>query len=95
GAAINRFGTGECVILSPGYQYRPHKLKVRIDKKNDRLWDKSSSIWQDKILPYRLQEKGDVSEEIETSLINRQVVAEATLPTTTELKAVKVNSSPS
>ncbi|MGB5712430.1 MAG: type IV secretory system conjugative DNA transfer family protein [Waterburya sp.] len=95
GAAINRFGTGECVILSPGYQYRPRKLKVKIDKKNDRLWDKSSSIWQDKILPYRLQEKGDVSEEIETSLINRQVVAEATLPTTTELKAVKVNSSPS
>lgn len=89
GAAINRFGTGECVILSPGYQYRPHKLKVRIDKKNDRLWDKSSSIWQDKILPDRLKEKGNVSEEIETSLINRQVVAEATLPTATELKAVE------
>ena len=95
GAAINRFGTGECVILSPGYQYRPRKLKVKIDKKNDRLWDKSSSIWQDKILPHRLKDKGNKSEDGSTSLIDRQVIAEATLPTAAELKAVKVGSSSS
>ena len=93
GAAINRFGTGECVILSPGYQYRPRKLKVKIDKKNDRLWDKSSSIWQDKILPHRLKGKGNKSEDGSTSLIDRQVIAEATLPTAAELKAVTASSS--
>ena len=95
GAAINRFGTGECVILSPGYQYRPRKLKVRIERKNDRLWHKSSSIWQDKILPYRLKEKGNKSSDSSTSLIDRQVIAEATLPTAAELKAVNAGSSSS
>ena len=90
GAAINRFRTGECIILSPGYQYRPHKLKVKIDPKNDRLWHKCSSIWDDKILPYKLK-KPDETEPMEVSLINRQVVAEATLPTAVELKAVESN----
>ena len=94
GAAINRFGTGECVILSPGYQYRPHKLKVKIDKKNDRLWNKCSSIWDGKILAHRLKQATSHTEELETSLIDRQVVAEATLPTASELKAVTVDSSP-
>ncbi len=86
GAAINRFGTGECVILSPGYQYRPHKLKVKIDKKNDSLWNKCSFIWDNKILPLKLK-KLDKTEDLEECLINRQVIAESTLPTAGELKA--------
>ena len=86
GAAINRFATGECIILSPGFQYRPYKSKIRIDKKNDRIWQKSADIWQNEILDYRCEQVLDRHENLETALINRQVMAETTLPTEQELK---------
>lgn len=91
GAAINRFATGECVILSPGYQYRPRRLKVKIDKKNDRLWNKSASIWQDKILPQRIEAQNNQSQDMEICLSDREVIAESTLPTATELAASTAN----
>ena len=88
GAEINRFAPGECIVLSPGFGYRPHKTKIRIDKKNDRLWDKCSNIWSEKVLPYRLERLSNIGEEPDTALINRQVIAESILPTTQELTAL-------
>ena len=88
GAAINRFATGECIILSPGFQYRPYKSKIRIDKRNDRIWQKSADIWQNEILDYRCEQVIDREEDLETALINRQVMAETTLPTQQELKVL-------
>ncbi|MEO1669247.1 MAG: type IV secretory system conjugative DNA transfer family protein [Cyanobacteria bacterium J06631_2] len=86
GSEINRFAPGECVILSPGYQFRPRKLKIPIDKKNDRLWKRSENIWDNQILPHRLEQAEARTEDPEISLVNRQIIAESTLPTAAELQ---------
>ena len=89
GAEINRFAPGECVVLSPGFKYRPHKTKIPIDKKNDRLWSKCEQLWFDKVLPHRLEQFSTTKEDPDTALTDRQIIAESILPTKEELQALQ------
>lgn len=104
GPAINRFEQGECVILNPGFDYRPYRLKVPIKKQNDELWSKCSQQWDSQIksiltqqaqlrldLPQPLQSdtpQENLNNFLAVQLSDRQLLAEAMLPTAEDLQAL-------
>ncbi len=89
GDAINRMGTGECIIWSPAYKYRPRKLKVWINKRNDRLWSRCEEAWDKKIFPILKQQFENLLKDttLEVERLNRQVMAESMLPSQEEQSA--------
>ena len=90
GEEINRFGQGKCIIKNPGYDYRPRKLKVRIDKRNDRLWSRATQAWNQKILPLCQEEFSKFLDRssLEVERINRETMAGSMLPSEAELAAM-------
>ncbi len=90
GEQINRFGQGKCIIKNPGYDYRPRKLKVRIDKRNDRLWSRATQAWNQKILPLCQEEFSKFLDRssLEVERINRETMAGSMLPSEAELAAM-------
>ena len=104
GPAINRFEQGECVILNPGFDYRPYRLKVPIKKQNDELWSQCEEQWDSQIksiltkqaelrLDLPSPEEPDTAEEnlnnfLSVQLSDRGLLAEAMLPTAEELEAL-------
>lgn len=91
GAAINRMKRGECIILSPGFDYRPYKLKVAIKRQDTWLWKRCSRVWKQEICPILLEQTEQrldgVSMDVELS--DREVIAQSMLPTANELEALK------
>ncbi len=89
GDKINRMGQGECVILSPSYKYRPRKLKVWINKRNDRLWKRCEMAWDKKMLPILRQQFENLLKDttLEVERMNRQIMAEVMLPSEQEQEA--------
>ncbi len=90
GEQINRFGQGKCIIQNPGYDYRPRKLKVRIDKRNDRLWTRATQAWNQKILPLYQKAFSKFLEGTSLSVerSNRETMAAAILPSEEEMTAM-------
>jgi type IV secretion system protein VirD4 len=89
GPAINRMQPGECVVLSPGFDYRPHQLRVPLDPKADHLWSRCSQLWVEEICPTLTEQTeqrlAGVSMEVERA--DREVIAASMLPTQEELEA--------
>ncbi len=90
GDAIERMGQGKCIIRSPCYKYRPRKLKVRINKKNDRLWSRCEVAWDKRMLPVLRQQFENLLKDttLEVEKLNRQTMAEVTLPSKEEIEAL-------
>jgi type IV secretion system protein VirD4 len=91
GPAINRMKQGECVILTPGFDYRPHKLQVPIKRRDNKLWKRCSQLWKEEICPTLIEQTEQRLEEVsmEVELGDREVIAQSMLPTTNELEALK------
>lgn len=91
GPAINRMRQGEAVILSPGFDNRPYKLRIPIKRRDTKLWNRCSQLWKDEICPTLTEQTEQrlqgVSMEIE--LGDRDVIAQSMLPTAIELEALK------
>ena len=89
---INEQDVGECIIMgSSGFNYRPYKTKIKIDKRNDDQWEKNEQIWFEKIQPHREKQIAAITEDLEIAIINRKEIAEATLLTNSEWKLVTSN----
>lgn len=91
GPAINRMRQGECVIMTPGFDYRPYKLRVPISRRDGRLWSRCSKLWKEEICPTLLEQTEQRLEEVsmDVELSDREVIAESMLPTANELEALK------
>jgi len=91
GPEINCMEPGECVILSPGFGFRPYKLRIPIKQSDDRLWERCSRLWKQEICPMLIEQNerrlAGVSMEIEMS--DREVIAKSMLPTALELETLK------
>jgi type IV secretion system protein VirD4 len=91
GEEIDRMEQGECIIKSPGFRDRPYKTRVRLDANNVKLWKQSSEIWDKEICPILIEEAKRRLEgvDLELELADREVIAEAMLPTQEELEALR------
>jgi type IV secretion system protein VirD4 len=91
GPAINRMRQGECIILSPGLDYRPHKLRVPIKRQDARLWKRCSRVWQKDICPTLVEQTEQRLDgvSIDVELSDREVIAQTMLPTADELEALE------
>lgn len=87
---INQQQQGEAVIVdSPGFKSRPYKTKIRIEPKNDILWEQCSDVWFRKIKPHREQKIAAISGDAATAVINREVLAGCTLPAVEEIETMQ------
>ena len=91
GPGINRMKQGECVILSPGFDYRPLKLRVPINKQDGKLWSRCCHLWKDEICPTLIEQTEQRLEEVsmDVELSDRDTIAQTMLPTTDELESLK------
>lgn len=91
GPAINRMKTGECVILNPGFDYRPHKLRVPIKRQDNQLWKRCVRLWNSKICTTLIEQTDQRLEGVsmDVELSDREVIASSMLPTADELEALK------
>ncbi len=91
GPEINRMKPGECVILSPGFSFRPYRLQVPLARHNQKLWKRCSQVWKQEICPMLIEQNErrleGISMEVEMS--DREVIAKSMLPTALELEALK------
>ena len=90
--AIHSMEEGEAIIQSPGWKSRPLQIKVPIDPHNDRLWARNEKIWDEEICPILIEQARQRFEDLymlEVEKSDREVIAEAMLPTAEELKAYK------
>ena len=88
---IDKMRQGEVVITNPGFGGHPYKKKLRIRWRNDWLWRRCKGAWKKEIrtiLSEQAQQRfRDTSMEVEK--IDREVIAEAILPSPQKLKAYK------
>ena len=87
----HKMGRGEAVVTNSGFKGYPCKKKIRILWRNDWLWFKCSRIWKKEIRPILIEQaqqrfKGT---SLEAEKSNREVVANAILPTRQKLKVFK------
>ncbi|CAA9564664.1 Type IV secretory pathway, VirD4 components [uncultured Synechococcales cyanobacterium] len=89
--ALNRMDKGECVIMSPGFDYRPHKLRVPLNRQDDTLWSRCTKIWDQEICPTLIEQTEQRLEgvSLDVELSDRDVIAQTMLPTAEELEALK------
>ncbi|MGB8702953.1 MAG: hypothetical protein WCD18_26355, partial [Thermosynechococcaceae cyanobacterium] len=90
---------GECLIFSPGYRYRPYRLRVKRSKQDLLGRQRCIRLWHDPDNPgqgicaklIRRQERADnptaIIEALNEELNNRSVYADAILPSPLELEA--------
>ena len=88
---IENFRRGEAMITNPGFKGYPYKKKLRILWRNDWLWFKCGRIWKKEIKPILIEQaqqrfKGT---SLEAEKVNREVIADAILPSSQKLKAFK------
>ena len=88
---INEQEQGEAVIAyAPGFKYHPHKTKIKLEPKNDILWKKEChEIWFSEIKPYRKSKIKAITGDINTALIDREVLSEAMIPSSEEQKIMQ------
>lgn len=91
GSAINRMDKGECIIMTPGFGYRPHKLRMPLNRQDDQLWSRCSKLWEEEICPTLIEQTEQRLEgvSLDVELSDRDVIAQTMLPTTDELEALK------
>ena len=87
-ASINRLRAGECVIHSPGFNFRPYKLRIRLNQRDTKKRKLAQKVWRDESLPY-LVKRNERKLNLEWEMDERSVWAESILPTPEELEAVK------
>lgn len=86
---IDAMDPGEAVIKSPGWHNRPYHLRIPVDSRNDKLWERNEELWEREVCPILTEQaqqrlKG-ISIEVEKS--DREVLAECMLPSVEEWKA--------
>ncbi|WP_052056102.1 type IV secretory system conjugative DNA transfer family protein [Myxosarcina sp. GI1] len=87
GNEINEQVAGKAVIAySPGFDHKPYQIKFKKHKKNDILWKKSHKLWFRDIKPYREERIVAMTGDVDTALIDREIIAEAMLPSAEEFK---------
>ena len=89
---INQMATAEVIIIdNPGFSNRPYKKKFRINKRNNVLWRKTlPDIWFEKIKPCREKKiQKLMSEEIDKTIEDREIVAEANMPSEQEIEELQ------
>ncbi len=91
GPALNRMDTGECVIMTPGFDYRPHKLRVPLNRQDDKLWSRCTQVWDQQMCPLLIEQTEQRLEgvSLDVELSDRDVIAQTMLPTAEELEALK------
>lgn len=91
GPAINRMSQGECVIMNPGLDYRPYKLRVPISEQENELWNRCTQSWNREICPTLIEQTEQRLEGVsmDVELSDREVIAQSMLPTALELEALK------
>lgn len=78
------------IVDCPGFENRPHKKRFRINRKNNKLWGEiMPSIWSKSIKPYRKEQLKLKKSNMEVEIINRQVLASATLLSVREVEILK------
>jgi type IV secretion system protein VirD4 len=87
-AAINRMAAGHCIILSPGFEYRPHKYKVRLNRRDIKQRKLAEQVWNEESKKAYIS-RNAVSLDLERELDDRSVWAESILPTPAEIMALK------
>lgn len=90
GSAINRMKQGECIIQTPGFDYRPYKLRVPIKRRDNKLWRRCSLLWDSDICPTLIEQTSQRLEGVsmDVELSDRSVIASSMLPTSEELEAL-------
>ena len=90
GSAINRMKQGECIIQTPGFDYRPYKLRVPIKRRDNKLWRRCSLLWDSDICPTLIEQTSQRLEGVsmDVELGDRSVIASSMLPTAEELEAL-------
>ncbi|MGL5719811.1 MAG: type IV secretory system conjugative DNA transfer family protein [Alphaproteobacteria bacterium] len=98
-SSISRMKAGECIILNPGYNSRPYKLRIRRLKKDIKGRKKCVQLWEQQIRQNLIDrsaicrgfsvESDDFVDYLEQEISNRSVYADVMLPTSEEIKAVK------
>lgn len=91
GAEIDRMGTGECLIITPGFNFRPYKLRVPRNRRKEKMWRSCTKAWERNVCPFLIKETKQRMDgiSIEVELSNREAFAEWMLPTAIELEALK------
>ena len=82
-------GQGEAAITNLEFKGHPHHGKVKIQKKNDDLWDRSEEAWDEVICPTLIEQAEQIYKDttMEVEKKDRAVIAEAILPSPGQLKA--------
>lgn len=84
---VNEQKEGEAYIKSPGWGHRAYKHQFPEHHPHKKLWKETCpQIWDEKIVPYRTAEIEKMQGDNEVALINREVIAEANLPSEKELE---------
>ncbi len=82
---------GKCVISTTEFKGHPYKKRVRILKRNDRLWEKCTHLWDKDFCPVLTEQTeqrfSHTSMEVEKS--DREVITAGKLPSVNQLKAWK------
>jgi type IV secretion system protein VirD4 len=87
-AAINRMGAGHCIILSPGFEYRPHKCKVRLNRRDIKQRMLAEQVWDEEAKKTFIK-RNEFEINLEREMDDRAVWAESILPTPEEILAVR------
>ena len=85
---IDTFEPGECLIQSPGWKQRAHRLKVPLNKADEALREENKTLWHSHIHPFLLYccQSRDLGITPEYVVSERADIAESMLPTGAELE---------
>ena len=90
---INRMLPGEAIIVSPGLEFRPYRLKIPLNKKDRALRDRSVTIWNSSLkqeLTYRADKERE-GMDMELILEEREVAARGMLLSSQQLEYLKMS----
>jgi len=91
GPQIDQMRTGECLIITPGFDFRPCRRRMPRNRRKEKLWKSCTKSWERDLCPAFTEDTEQRMNgiAIEVELSDREAIAEWMLPTANELEALK------